>query len=147
MLKQTITADMKPAMKSGDKPRLATIRLILAAIKQREVDERIELDDQQVIAVLEKILKQRRDSITQYGNAGRADLVVQEQNEIEVIERYMPEALSDEDLAALVTEAINATSAASMKDMGKVMAQLKPKVQGRTDMGALSALVKQKLSG
>jgi len=146
MLKHTIIADMKAAMKSGDKPRLGTIRLILAAIKQCEVDERIELDDEKVIAALDKMIKQRRDSIAQYSKAGRADLAAQEQAEIAVIQAYMPEALSEAELTSLVSEAIRGAGAASIKDMGKVMAQLKPKVQGRADMGLVSALVKQKLT-
>ena len=147
MLKQRITDDMKAAMKSGDKPRLGTIRLILAAIKQREVDERIELGDEQVLAVLDKMIKQRRDSIAQYSQAGRAELAAQEQAEIDVIQGYMPEALSDDEITALVADAIATTGAAEMRDMGKVMGVLKPKLQGRADMGAVSALVKQRLTG
>ncbi|MFM1892489.1 MAG: hypothetical protein RLZ44_1566 [Pseudomonadota bacterium] len=147
MLKQRITDDMKAAMKGGDKPRLATIRLILAAIKQREVDERIELNDEQVLAVLEKMIKQRRDSIAQYSQAGRDELAAQEQSEIEVIQGYMPEALSEAEVAALVSAAIASTGASEMRDMGKVMGELRPKLQGRADMGAVSALVKQQLAG
>ena len=147
MLKQRITDDMKAAMKSGDKPRLGTIRLILAAIKQREVDERIELGDEQVLAVLDKMIKQRRDSIAQYSQAGRAELAAQEQAEIDVIQGYMPEALSEDEITALVADAIATTGAAEMRDMGKVMGVLKPKLQGRADMGAVSALVKQRLTG
>jgi uncharacterized protein YqeY len=147
MLKHTIFADMKTAMKSGDKARLGTIRLILAAIKQREVDERIELDDEKVIAALDKMIKQRRDSIAQFSKAGRADLAAQEQAEIEVIQAYMPDALSEGELKDLVSEAIRSTGAASIKDMGKVMAQLKSQTRGRADMGAVSTLVKQRLTG
>jgi uncharacterized protein YqeY len=147
MLKQTISADMKAALKSGDKPRLATLRLILAAIKQREIDERTESDDEKVVVTLQKMLKQRRDSIAQYRQGGRDDLAAREQTEIDVISTYMPEALSEDALVVLVTEAISATDASSIKDMGKVMAQLKAKLQGRADMGTVSALVKQQLSG
>jgi uncharacterized protein YqeY len=147
VLKQRLTDDMKAAMKGGDKPRLAVIRLINAAIKQREVDERIELDDTQVLAVLDKMVKQRRDSVTQYEQAGRNELAEQEQYEIGVIQDYLPAALSEDEILALVDEAIAATGAAGMKDMGKVMGSLKPKLQGRADMGAVSALIKQKLAG
>ncbi|MCG8426071.1 MAG: GatB/YqeY domain-containing protein [Chromatiales bacterium] len=146
MLKQQIQDDMKAAMKAGDKARLATIRLVMAAIKQREVDERIELDDQQVLSVLDKMVKQRRDSIAQYEQAGREDLAAQESAEIEVLQAYLPEALSDDEIAALIAEAVTSTGASGMADMGKVMGQLKPKLQGRADMGAVSALVKQQLS-
>ena len=146
MLKQRVTEDMKAAMKSGEKERLGTIRLILAAIKQREVDERIELSDDQVLAVLEKMIKQRRDSIAQFQQAGREELAAREQAEIDIIQNYMPEALSEAEVAALVDQAIAATGAAEMRDMGKVMGQLKPQLQGRADMGAVSALVKQKLA-
>ncbi len=145
MLKQRIQDDMKSAMKSGDKRRLGAVRLVLAAIKQREVDERIELNDEQVLAVLDKMVKQRRDSIDQYQQAGREDLAEQEQFEIEVLQGYLPEALSAQEIDALIAEAINATGAESMRDMGKVMGQLKPQVQGRADVGAVSALVKSKL--
>jgi uncharacterized protein YqeY len=145
MLKQRIQDDMKAAMKAGDKPRLAVIRLILAAIKQREVDERIELNDEQVLAVLDKMVKQRRDSIQQYGDAGRDDLAAAEQAEVEIIQAYLPEALSEAEIAGIVAQAIADTGASSMKDMGKVMGKIKPQIQGRADMGAVSALVKQKL--
>lgn len=145
MLKQRIQDDMKSAMKGGDKRRLGAVRLVLAAIKQREVDERIELNDEQVLAVLDKMVKQRRDSIDQYQQAGREDLAEQEQFEIEVLQGYLPEALSDAEIEALIAEAITATGAESMRDMGKVMGQLKPQLQGRADIGAVSALVKQKL--
>lgn len=147
MLKQQLTDDMKAAMKRGDKARLAVIRMINAAIKQREVDERVELDDAQVLAVLDKMLKQRRDSLAQYRDAGRGDLADQEAAEIEVIQAYLPEALSEAELAQLIDQAIAETGAAGMKDMGKVMGLVKPKVQGRADMAAVSAAVKQKLAG
>jgi hypothetical protein len=145
-LKEQITADMKDAMRAKDKDRLGTIRLIQAAIKQREVDERIELGDEQVLAVLDKMVKQRRDSITQYNDAGREELAAKEEAELVVIQQYLPEALSDEEIDKLIEEAISASGAESMKDMGKVMGQLKPKVQGRADMGAVSARIKARLS-
>ncbi|RLJ18630.1 glutamyl-tRNA amidotransferase [bacterium endosymbiont of Escarpia laminata] len=147
MLKQRILDDVKTAMKARDKPRLGTLRLITAAIKQREVDERIELDDTQVLTILDKMIKQRRDSISQFEQAGRAELAEQEQREIEVIQDYLPEGLSDKEIATMIDEAISATGASAMQDMGKVMAQLKPKMQGRADMGKVSGLVKQKLAG
>lgn len=146
MLKQRLVEDMKTAMKAGEKRRLGIIRLINAAIKQREVDERIELDDIQVLAVLDKMLKQRRDSITQYEAAKREDLAEQERYEIGVCQEYLPAALSDDEIAALIEMAVAAAGALSQKDMGKVMAILKPQVQGRADVGAVSALVKQRLS-
>ena len=145
MLKARIQDDMKAAMKGGEKRRLGIIRLILAAIKQREVDERVELDDSQVLAVLDKMVKQRRDSISQYEKAQRADLIEQEAFEIEVLKEYLPEALSEQEIATLITDAIADSGAESMRDMGKVMAQIKPKIQGRADMGAVSTLVKQRL--
>jgi hypothetical protein len=132
-------------MKAGEKRRLGIIRLINAAIKQREVDERIELDDIQVLAVLDKMLKQRRDSITQYEAAKREDLAEQERYEIGVCQEYLPAALGDGEIAALIETAVAASGATSMKEMGKVMAILKPQVQGRADVGAVSALVKQRL--
>jgi uncharacterized protein YqeY len=146
MLKQRIQDEMKAALKGGDKPRLGVIRLIMAAIKQREVDERIELDDEQILAVLDKMMKQRRDSIQQYEQAGRDDLADQEKFEVGILQEYLPEALSEDEIVAMVTEAISSSGASSMKDMGKVMGQLKPKVQGRADMGAVSAMVKQQLN-
>lgn len=145
MLKAQLTDDMKAAMKGGDKSRLAVIRLINAAIKQREVDERIELNDEQVLAVLDKMVKQRRDSIKQYTEAGRTDLAEVEQAEVEIIQGYLPAALSDDEIAAIIEQAIADTGAASMADMGKVMGKVKPQVQGRADMGAVSGLVKAKL--
>ena len=147
MLKQRIQDDVKAAMKAADKRRLGVLRLILAAIKQREIDERIELDDAQVLAVLDKMVKQRRDSEAQYSQAGRVDLAEQERYEIEICQGYLPEALSAEALAQLIEEAVTASGASSMKDMGKLMAELRPKVQGRADMGAVSALVKGRLGG
>lgn len=145
-LKQQLTDDMKAAMKGGDKRRLGAIRLILAAIKQREVDERIELNDEQVLVVLDKMVKQRRDSIKQYEAAGRTELAEQEIYEVGVCQEFLPEALTEEELAALITQAIAETGAASMKDMGKVMGWLKPKIQGRADAGALSGKVRNKLN-
>ena len=145
-LKQQITDDMKTALREGDKRRLGVIRMALAAIKQKEVDERIDsLDDAQVIAVIEKMIKQRRDSVSQYQKGGRDDLVAQEQYEIEVLTPYLPEQLSDDEIEALIDEAIAATGAASMKDMGRVMGMLKPKLAGRADMGAVSARIKARL--
>jgi len=145
MLKQQIQGDMKAAMKSGDKRTLGTIRLILAAIKQIEVDSRTEVDDAQVLTILDKMVKQRRDSITQYENAGRTELAEQEAFEIEVLKEYLPQPLSDDEITRMVAEAIASCGAESMRDMGKVMGQLKPKMQGRADMGAVSALIKQQL--
>ena len=146
MLKTRILDDVKAAMKAQDKPRLATLRLITAAIKQREVDERTEMDDAQVLSVLEKMIKQRRDSITQYEKAGRQELADQEKSEIAIIEDYMPEGLSEEEILAMVETAITETGAASIRDMGKVMGLLKPQLQGRADMGKVGGLIKQKLS-
>ncbi len=147
MLKSRIQDEMKAAMKSGDKRRLGAIRLVLAAVKQREVDERIELDDSQVLAVLDKMVKQRKDSIAQYESAGRDELAEQEAFEIAVLKAFMPEALGSEEVAEIVREAIASTGAASIRDMGKVMGLLKPRLQGRADMGQVSAMVKQRLSG
>jgi hypothetical protein len=147
MLKQRLQDDMKAAMKGGEKRRLGIIRLINAAIKQREVDERIELDDTQVLAVLDKMLKQRRDSLSQYEAAGRQDLADQEGYEIEVCQGYMPAAMGEDEIAAVITEALGATGAASMKDMGRVMGLVRPKVQGRADMAQVSALIKRRLGG
>ena len=144
-LKERITEDMKTAMRAGDKERLATVRLLLAAIKQREVDERITLDDTQVLAVIEKMIKQRREAIPQFESGGRSDLVAKETAEIGVLQGYLPTQLTAAEIDALIAEAIAATGAASIKDMGKVMGLVKPKAQGRADMGALSARIKQKL--
>jgi len=145
-LKERITEDMKASMRSGDKGRLAVIRFVLAAIKQREVDERIQLDDTQVLVVLEKMIKQRRESISQFEAGGRADLVAKESAELAILQAYLPAQLGDAEVEGLVRAAIASTGAASMKDMGKVMAAVKPQVQGRTDMGALSARIKSLLS-
>ena len=144
-LKERITEDMKSAMRSGDKERLATIRLALAAIKQREIDERITLDDGQILAVLEKMIKQRKEAITQFESGGRADLVAKESAEITVLQAYLPAQMSDAELDALIAQAIGQTGAASVKDMGKVMAAVKAQAQGRADMGAVSARVRAKL--
>ncbi len=146
-LKARITEDMKNAMRSGEKDRLGLIRMLQAAIKQREVDERIELDDTQVLSVIDKMIKQRRDSVTQFEAGGRADLVAKESAEIDWLSEYLPAQLSDAELDALVQEAIATTGASSMKDMGKVMGYVKPKAQGRADMGALSARIKAALGG
>jgi uncharacterized protein len=145
-LKERITEDMKAAMRSGDKERLGGIRLVLAAIKQREVDERIQLDDTQVLAVLDKMIKQRRESIAQFEAGGRADLVAKESAELSVLQAYLPAQLADAEVESLIRAAIASTGATSMKDMGKVMATVKPQVQGRTDMGVLSTRVKTLLS-
>jgi uncharacterized protein YqeY len=144
-LKQRIDADMKAAMRAKDRERLGTVRLILAAIKQREVDERTTLDDTQVLAVLDKMAKQRRDSIAQYEGAGRQDLAEKERRELEVIQEYMPQPLSEAEIAALIDAAVAATGAGGMQEMGKVMSVLKPQVQGRADMGAVSAAVRARL--
>ena len=145
-LKNQITEDMKSAMKAGDKDRLKVVRLILAAIKQVEVDQRVELDDAGVLAVLNKMVKQRRDSVEQFEKGDREDLAAIERAEIEVLEQYLPEQLSADDLAALVDEVIAATGAESIRDMGKVMGQIKAKAAGRADMGAVSATVKERLN-
>jgi uncharacterized protein YqeY len=144
-LKERIQHDVKEAMRAKDKERLATIRLIMAAIKQREVDERIELDDDQVLVVLDKMVKQRRESIAQFEKAGRDDLIAKEAAELDIIQQYLPEQLGEDEINALIDEALQATGASSIKDMGKVMGQLKPKLQGRADMGAVSGLIKARL--
>jgi uncharacterized protein YqeY len=144
-LKGRLIDDMKAAMKGGDKVRLGVIRLILAAIKQREVDERIELDDTQVLSVLEKMLKQRKDSVTQYEAAAREDLAAVERFEIGVIHAYLPEQLSAAEIEVIVAKAIADSGATSAKDMGKVVALVKPQLAGRADMGQVSGLIKQKL--
>ncbi len=145
-LKHQINEDVKAAMRSKEKERLAALRLITASIKQREVDERIELDDVQVMAVLDKMAKQQRDSIQQYSMADRRDLVEKEQFELDIILSYLPQPLDAAEINARVDEAIAATGAASMKDMGKVMGQLKSALQGRADMGKVSTLVKARLT-
>jgi uncharacterized protein YqeY len=146
-LKARITEDMKTAMRSGDKDRLGLIRMLMAGIKQREVDERIELDDTQVLSVIDKMIKQRKDSVTQFEAGGRADLVARESAEIAWLTEYLPAQMTDAEVDALIKEAIASAGATSMKDMGKVMGLVKPKAQGRTDMGALSARIKAALSG
>ena len=145
-LKTQLTEDMKAAMKGGDKERLGVIRLINAAIKQREVDERIVLDDAQVLAILEKMLKQRRDSVTQFQAGGRTDLADKETYEIGVIQSYLPAQLSPEEVDAIIAAAVAEAGAAGPKDMGKVMGLVKPKVAGRTDMGKLSERIKARLN-
>ncbi len=144
-LKQRITDDMKAAMRSKDKERLGTIRLLLAAIKQREVDERIELDDSQILAILDKMVKQRRDSKAQFEAAERQDLADKEAAEIGVLQDYLPQALSSEEISAIIAKAVSDSGAEGMKDMGKVMGLVKPQVQGRADMGQVSGLVKAQL--
>jgi uncharacterized protein YqeY len=146
-LKERITDDMKAAMRSGEKERLGVIRMITAAIKQREVDERIILDDTQVLSVLEKMIKQRKESVVQFKAGNRQDLVDKESAEIALLQGYLPAALSDAEIDALINEAVAATGAASVKDMGKVMAIIKAKAQGRVDMGAVGAKIKAKLGG
>lgn len=144
-LKAQITGDMKDAMRSGDKERLATIRLILAAIKKEEVDSRSELSDEQILTQLDKMQKQRRESITQFEAANRVDLADKEKQELEIIKGYLPEQLSAEEISELISSAISNTGASSMRDMGKVMGILKPQLQGRADMGAVSAQLKSLL--
>lgn len=144
-LKERITEDMKAAMRAGEKDRLATIRMLQAAIKQREVDERIQLDDAQVLSVIEKMQKQRKEAIAQFEAGGRADLVAKESAEMAVLKGYLPAQLSDAELDALIAEAIAATGASSVKDMGKVMGAVKAKAAGRADMGAVGARIKAKL--
>ena len=145
-LKQRLTDDMKAAMKSGDKASLGVIRLMLAAIKQREVDERIELDDAQVLAALDKMVKQRRDSVSQYEAADRADLADIEKAEIVVIDRYLPAKLDEAAILGAIDEAVAETGATSAADIGKLMGVLKPKLAGQADMGLVSKLVKQRLA-
>jgi uncharacterized protein YqeY len=146
-LKERISEDMKTAMRSGEKDRLAVIRLLQAAIKQREVDERITLDDAQITSVLEKMIKQRKESVVAFEKGGRADLVAKENSEIAVLQPYLPAQLSEAELDALITEAIGSTGAASIKDMGKVMGVVKSKAAGKADMGAVGARIKAKLGG
>ena len=144
-LKERITQDMKDAMRSGDKERLGNIRMLQAAIKQREVDERLMLDDTQVLAVVEKMIKQRKEAIAQFEAGGRADLAAKEKTEIELLQAYMPEQLSSAEVEALVATAIAETAASTIKDMGKVMALVKTRAAGRADMAAVSAIIKAKL--
>ena len=146
-LKQRLTDDMKAAMKGGDKGSLGVIRLVNAAIKQKEVDERIELDDAAVLAVLEKMVKQRKDSVSQYEGAGREDLAAIERAEIVVIERYLPAKLDEAAIAAVIEAAIACAGATGAADMGKLMGVLKPQLAGQADMGQVSALVKRRLAG
>jgi uncharacterized protein len=146
-LKERIIEDMKAAMRSGEKERLGVIRMLTSAIKQREVDERITLDDAQVLSVLEKMIKQRKESLVAFQAGNRQDLVDKESAEITLLQGYMPSQLSGADLDALIDDAIAATGAASIKDMGKVMAIIKGKAQGRADMGAVGAKIKARLSG
>jgi len=146
-LKERITDDMKAAMRAGEKERLAVIRMITAAIKQREVDERIVLDDTQVLSVLEKMIKQRKESVAQFQAGNRQDLVDKESAEISLLQAYLPSRLSDAEIDALIADAVAATGAASIKDMGKVMGIIKAKAQGRADMAAVGAKIKAKLGG
>ena len=145
-LKQRINDDIKSAMRSHEKERLVTLRMITAAIKQKEVDERIELNDSQVLATIDKLIRQHKDSIEQYESAGRTDLVDKEKAELEIVRNYLPQQLSEDEVRKLVLAAIASTAAESMKDMGKVMGLLKPELQGRTDMTLVSNMVKSLLS-
>lgn len=145
-LKETLTEAMKAAMRAQEKERLTTIRLILAEIKQIEVDERIVVDDTRVLVILDKMLKQRRDSIAQFQQAGRQDLVEVEQAQMQIIQSFMPEQLTGAEIAEMISQAINETGAQTVKDMGKVMAILKPKMQGRVDMAVVGNLIKQQLA-
>jgi hypothetical protein len=146
-LRDRVHEDVKAAMKAREAERLGTLRLLTAAMKQREVDERITLDDAGVIGVIEKMLKQRRDSVAQYEQAGRQDLADAEKREMAVLQAYLPQQLSEAEISAVVAEAVAASGAAAPADMGKVMAIVKPKVAGRADMGRVSALVKARLAG
>lgn len=145
MLLDRIKDDMKQAMRDRAKERLSTIRLILAAVKQQEVDRRVTLEEAEVLAILDKMVKQRRDSIEQFDKAGRDDLSSKEKFEIEVIQNYLPQPLSEQEISELIAEAITETGAESMRDMGKVMGILKPKMQGRADMGKVSGVIKSQL--
>lgn len=145
-LKSRLQDDMKSAMRAKEKDRLVVIRGVMAAIKQREIDEQIELDDTQILAVLDKLVKQRRDSAQQFRDADRPELAEKEEMEMAVLQEYLPAALTPEEITSLIEETISATGAQSMKDMGKVMGAIKPKVQGKADMSEVSALIKQKLS-
>lgn len=145
-LKARIQEDMKSAMRAGEKEKLANIRMVMAAIKQREVDERIELDDTQVLGVIDKMVKQRRESITQFAAGGRSDLVAKEEAELRLLNAYLPAQLTDAELDTMISAAITSTGAASIKDMGKVMAAIKAQAAGRADMGAVGARIKARLS-
>jgi uncharacterized protein YqeY len=147
LLRERVYEDVKVAMKARESERLGTLRLLTAAIKQREVDERITLDDAGIVAVIEKMLKQRRDSVAQYESGGRQDLADAEKREMVVLQAYLPQQFSEAEVAAIVAEALAATGAASPSDMGKVMAVVKPRIAGRADMGKVSALVKARLAG
>ncbi len=144
-LKQRITDDMKSAMKAKDKQALKAVRMILEAIKQKEIDERIELDDSQVMVVIQKMVKQRKDSISQFSQAGRTDLVQTEEAELEIINQYMPEQLSDEEIALVVDKVIKDSGVNSIKDMGKLMGMLKNQLQGKADMSLVAQLIRSKL--
>ena len=144
-IKETLNQSVKDAMRAKDKPRLTTLRMATSAIKQIEIDEKIEVGDTRALAVLDKLIKQRKDAATQYKDAGREDLMQQELDEQEILKEFMPQALSEEEVAALIDEAISSIGASSMQDMGKVMGMLKPKLQGRADMGAVSGIIKAKL--
>ena len=146
-LKARISEDMKAALRAKDTPRLSAVRLLLAAMKQKEVDERVELTDADVLSIIEKMIKQRRDSIAQYEKGGRQELADAENFEIGVLQTYMPQALSEAEVAAAVATAVQSTGAQNMADMGKVMALLRPQLAGRADMGRVSALVKARLAG
>jgi uncharacterized protein YqeY len=146
-LKERITEDMKSAMRSGEKDRLGLIRMLQAAIKQREVDERIQLDDSQTLAVIEKMIKQRKESVAQFQSGGREDLAAKENAEIAMLQAYLPAQLTAAELDAIVRDAIASTGATTVKDMGKVMAQVKAKAAGRADMGAVGARIKAALGG
>lgn len=146
-LKQRLDDDVKAAMRARERERLGTLRLVTAAIKQREIDERISLDDSQVLAVLDKMVKQRRESISQFEAAGREDLAAKERAELEVLQAYLPAALTPDEIERLINDAIAASGAQSARDMGAVMAQVRPQVQGRADMAEVSRLVKARLSG
>ena len=146
-LKARINDDMKATMRAKDAPRLSAIRLLLAAMKQKEVDERVELSDTDIVSIIGKMIKQRRESIAQFEKGGRQDLADNEKFEISVLRAYLPQALSDAEIAAAIAETVQATGAKAMADMGKVMAVLKPKLAGRADMGKVSALVKARLTG
>ncbi|ARG98229.1 GatB/YqeY domain-containing protein [Legionella micdadei] len=145
-IKDCISNDLKDAMRARDKKKLDTLRLVTAAVKQVEVDERIVVDDERMLIILDKLAKQRKESIAQFQTAGRDDLVAQEQYELEIISHYLPEPLSDQEIEALIAKALADTGATKMSDMGKVMTQLKPQVQGRADMSKVSQLIKAKLS-
>jgi uncharacterized protein YqeY len=144
--RQRVLDDIKTAMKAGDKTRLATLRLMSAAIKQKEVDERTELDEPVVIALFDKLLKQRRESIAQFKKAGRDDLVAQEQSEADLIQTYLPEALDEDEIDKIISDAISEIGASSVKDMGKVMGKIKPKLQGRADMSQVSQRIRERLN-